>query len=156
LNKHTSHGLTFLATYTWSHSLDTISSFENVGGFSEPNPFNRSTNYGDSSYDARQRFVISYDYQVPSIRRFSGFSVLPSRLTDGWRLAGYTTFQGGFPIGLSDSGNGSMICFSSVSFYGCPDRPNVLGPVTKANVRSSSFVNKTQDPSNTTAQDHYF
>lgn len=156
LNKHTSHGLTLLATYTWSHSLDTISSFENVGGFSEPNPFNRSTNYGDSSYDARQRFVISYDYQVPSIRRFSGFSVLPSRLTDGWRLAGYTSFQGGFPIGLSDSGNGSMICFSSVSFYGCPDRPNVLGPATTANVRTSSFVNKTLDPSNTTAQDHYF
>ena len=156
LNKHTTHGLTFLTTYTWSHSLDTTSSFENVGGFSALNPFNRNSSYGDSSYDARQVFVASYTYDIPSIRRFSAFNVIPSRITDGWRISGYTTFQGGFPIGLSDSSNGSMICFSSVSFYGCPDRPNVVGPVTTADPRTSSYINTTQNPNNTTPQDHYF
>lgn len=156
LNKHTTHGLTFLATYTWAHSLDNMSSFENIGGFGAPNPFNRSTSYGDSSYDARQRFVVSYTYEVPSIRRFNAFNGLPSRLTDGWRISGLTTFQSGFPIGLSASSNRSLICYSYVSFYGCPDRPNVVGPVTKANPRTSSYVNKVLNSSNTTAQDHYY
>lgn len=156
LNKHTTHGLTFLATYTWSHALDNMSSFANVGGFGAPNPFNRSTSYGDSSYDARQRFVASYTYEVPSLRHFSTFSMLPGRLTDGWVVSGFTTFQGGFPVGLSASSGRSLICFSYVSFYGCPDRPNVLGPVTKANPRTSSYVNKVVNAGNTTSQDHYY
>ncbi|HEV2246820.1 MAG TPA: carboxypeptidase regulatory-like domain-containing protein [Terriglobia bacterium] len=153
LNKHTTHGLTFLATYAWSHSLDTISSFENVGGFGEPNPFNRDADYGDSSYDARQRFVFSYGYEVPSVRRFQGFSKIPGAITDGWRIAGATTFQAGFPIGLSDSSNGSFICFALVTFYGCPDRPNVLGSVTKADPRSSSYTNTVLGLG---SQDHYY
>jgi Carboxypeptidase regulatory-like domain len=153
LNKHTTHGLTFLATYAWSHSLDTTSSFENVGGFGEANPFNLHSNYGDSSYDARQRFVVSYAYEVPSIRRFDTFSKIPSAITDGWRFAGATAFQAGFPIGLSDSSNGSFICFSSISLYGCPDRPNVLGSVTKADPRTSTYTNNILGLG---SKDHYY
>lgn len=156
VNKHTTHGLSFLATYTWSHSLDTTSSFENVGGFGEPNPFNLRDNYGDSSYDARNRFVISYSYDVPSIRRFSAFRPMPSRFTDGWRIAGATTFQGGFPIGLADGSHKSLICNAAVSFYGCPDRPNAIAAPILADPRTSSYVNKTKNPGNTTAMDHYF
>ena len=69
VTKRTTHGLDFQASYTWSHSLDPISSVENVGGGGGLNPFNRQDNYGDSAYDARQRFVISYSYQIPSIRQ---------------------------------------------------------------------------------------
>jgi Carboxypeptidase regulatory-like domain len=159
LTKHATHGLTFLATYTWSHSLDTTSSFENVGGFGEPNPFDLRSNYGDSAYDARQVFAFSYGYQIPSIRHFSSFSKIPSRLTDGWRVAGVTAFQGGFPVGLSASSQRALICFGgggTISFYGCPDRPNVLGPVKTADPRTSSFVSTVINPANATPKDHYF
>jgi carboxypeptidase family protein len=154
LTKRLSHGLNFRAIYVWSHSLDPISSFEDVGGNGEPNPFNPRSNYGDSSFDARHRFVFSYAYELPSVRRFNAFQGVPSRLTDGWRIAGATTFQTGFPIGLIDSSDNSFICYSLVTKYGCPDRPNVLGPVKIVNPRSSSLVNATQG--GTTAQDHYY
>jgi hypothetical protein len=153
LNKHTTHGLTFLATYTWSHSLDTGSSLENVGSFGSPNPFDRQSSYGDSSYDARNVFVASYTYDIPSIRHINAFSKIPGRLTDGWRISGYSTFQGGFPIGLYDSSLASFTCFSYSTRYGCADRPNVVGPVTLANPRTSSFTNNVLGLN---AKDHYF
>jgi Carboxypeptidase regulatory-like domain len=153
LNKHTTHGLTFLATYTWSHSLDIGSSWENVGSFGELNPFDRQSNYGDSTYDARNVFVASYTYDIPSIRRFNALSTIPSRLTDGWRISGFTIFQGGFPIGLYDSSLGSFTCFSYFSFYGCPDRPNVVGPVQLADPRTSSYTNNILGLS---SKDHYY
>ncbi len=127
VTKKTTHGLGFLASYTWSHSLDPISSLENVGGGGAPNPFNRQDNYGDSAYDARQRFVISYSYEIPSIRQYDSFRNVPSRMVEGWRIAGTTTLQSGFPISLTDSSENSLLCWEYS--YSCPDRPNVVAPV---------------------------
>jgi hypothetical protein len=136
VTKRTTHGLQFLASYTWSHSLDPISSLENVGGGGAPNPFNRQDNYGDSAYDARQRFVISYSYQIPSIRHYSTFQAVPSRLVEGWRIAGLTTLQTGFPISLTDTSENSLVCWQYSS--SCPDRPNVVAPVQIENPRTNA------------------
>ncbi len=158
LTKHLSHGLEFLGTYSWSHSLDNSSSYEESQGFGTtraPNPFNLRDNYGDSAFDARNRFVFSYSYELPTVRHFSSLERMPSRLTDGWRIGGATTFQGGIPVTLKESDFNSLTC-TLFTYYGCPDRPNVVGPVHLADVRTSSLVNKTQDPTNTTSRDHYF
>jgi hypothetical protein len=137
--KHLSHGLQFRAAYTWSHSLDDGSSFEDLSsGFRASDPFNRHNDYGDSIYDARQRFVLSYSYYIPSVRHFSAFQRLPSRLTDGWRITGITTFQSGFPISLFDSSDNSDTCNASFSFYGCPDRPNAVAPQVILNPRTGT------------------
>ncbi len=151
--KKTTHGLQFQASYTWSHSLDTISSVENVGGAGALNPFNFHDNYGDSSYDARQRFVISYSYTIPSVRHFDTFRGLPTRLTDGWRFAGDSVFQTGFPIGLTDSSDNSLVCWYYTS-YGCPDRPNVVGAVQTYDPRNANLVNATHGGTETRA--HYY
>ncbi len=157
LTKHTSHGLQFRSTYSWSHSLDVVSSFEDAGSASlSPNPFNLRSNYGDSAFDARQRLVFSYAYELPSVRRFNAFQRIPSRLTDGWRIAGATTFQTGFPITLVDGSLSSLTCYAVFPKYGCADRPNVLGPVSLVNPRTSSFVNKVLDPTNTTPRPHFY
>ena len=153
VTKKTTHGLEFQSSYTWSHSLDPISSVENVGGGGDLNPFNRQDNYGDSAYDARQRFVISYSYQIPSIRRFDSFHAVPSRLVEGWRIAGATTLQTGFPLSLVDSSYNSLTCWAYTG-YGCPDRPNVLGPVQTYDARSTTLVNGTQG--GTTPRSHYY
>jgi len=153
-NKHFSHGLQMIAAWTYSHSLDDASDFE--GSWHNVNPFSNSYSYGDSSFDARQRFVISYDYQLPSLRRLNAFHAFPSRLTDGWQIAGISTFQTGFPITLSDSSYRSLICNAAYAFFGCPDRPNIVGPVRLVNPRSSAFVNKVLDPSATSSLDHYY
>jgi hypothetical protein len=135
VNKHLSHGLQFLAAYGWSHALDFSSSFENSQGLQ--NPFALYLSHGDSAYDARQRFVLSYIYNIPSVRHFDAFRWMPSRLTDGWQLTGITTFQTGFPITLSDSSDASYTCNAAVTFYGCWDRPNTVGAVQIANPRTN-------------------
>jgi len=78
LNKRLAHGLQFLAAYTYSHSLDQGSGFENTtfggvgggtagfGGFgairtSNPYCF-PGCDYASSIFDARQRLVLSYFY----------------------------------------------------------------------------------------------
>jgi hypothetical protein len=158
VTKKTTHGLDFLASYTWSHSLDPISSLENVGGGGtiDPvsvNPFNRHDNYGDSSYDARQRFVISYSYTIPSIRHYKSFQGVPSRLVEGWRIAGLTTLQAGFPISLTDGSDNSFVCWA-YTIYGCPDRPNVVGPVQTYDPRNENLVNATHG--GTASQSNYY
>ena len=139
VTKRAAHGLELQGSYTWSHSLDTTSSVENVGGFGAPNPFDLRSNYGDSSYDARQRFVMSYTYNFPSVRRFNAFRAVPSRLAEGWEIAGDTTFQTGFPLGLLDSSDGARVCWQGLSSFGCPDRPNLTGPVKVLNPRTGTI-----------------
>jgi len=151
--KKTTHGLQVQTSYTWSHSLDTISSVENVGGGGALNPFDFHDNYGNSAYDARHRFVISYSYEIPSIRHFNSFQGIPSRLTDGWRFAGDTTLQSGFPISLTDSSANSLVCWYYTS-YGCPDRPNAVGPVQVYNPRNTNLVNATHG--GTTSNSNYY
>jgi hypothetical protein len=77
-------------------------------------------------------------------------------LTDGWRLNGATTFQTGFPIGLFDGSDNSLICYSQAAKYGCSDRPNALRATTLKDPRTSSFVNQTQGVGVLSAQDHYY
>ncbi len=134
LNKKMSHGLQFLAGYTWSHAMDDGSGFENSGfggggyggyGFIRGiNPYNQSLyDYGPSGYDARQRFVISYTYDIPPVRRFNNWAL--QRVFEGWRMNGITTFQTGFPLDVIDSNLRSLTC-SGYTFYACPDVPDLV------------------------------
>ena len=63
--KRFSHGLTFLASYTWAHALDIASNADlgaQNGGdfryFKDP-----QAEYGNSDFDIRHRFVFSYLYE---------------------------------------------------------------------------------------------
>ncbi|MGC1614515.1 MAG: TonB-dependent receptor [Candidatus Acidiferrum sp.] len=123
VEKSLSHGLNLRAAYTYAHSLDNASSFENAQGSVIPGNFGAT--YGNSSFDARQRLVVQYLYQIPDW----GFHHLPSKLTKGWTLAGITSFQGGFPVALSESDARTLQCSPSFTFYGCWDRPNIVGPI---------------------------
>jgi len=126
---------------------------EGVGGAGALNPFNLRGSYGDSSYDARQRFVVSYSYEIPSIRKVASFRALPRRVAEGWRIAGAATLQSGFPLGLSDGSNNSLTCWGYTA-YGCPDRPNVVGAVSTYDPRSTSLVNATH--AGTSTRGNYF
>ncbi len=165
LNKHFSNGLQFLASYTWSHALDNASGFEDSGfgggGFGQfgsargTNPYNLAAGYGNSAFDAAQRFVFSYTYALPSVRHFSAFSKLPSRLTDGWKITGITTFQSGLALDVVDGGFRSLSCWA-LDFGVCADAPNSIGPTQYVDPRTSSFVNTTKNPGNTTSLSHYW
>jgi len=155
LNKRLNNGLSFLAAYTYSHSIDDTSGYENSSfGYRGVNPYNFASNRGDSSYDARQRFVASYDYELPHLNR-ARLSNLTSNLVNGWHVAGITTLQSGFPILIADTGFRSLSC-DGFTFYGCPDAPNVVSTPSATDPRSSTFVNTTRNPANTTSLPYYY
>lgn len=133
-DKRVSHGLLFTASYTYAHSLDTGSSFEDVsflaaGGF---DPYgNRARDYGSSAFDARHRVTFVFGYEFPRTH------VLPVAL-NGWRITGSTVAQTGFPVNLQDSNELSLVCSTTFAFYACPDRPDVVSAVKYLDPRASS------------------
>src|SRR2546425_482177 len=114
------------------------------------NPFNIASNYGSAGFDARQRFVVSYVYDLPSVRQFNSFKKMPSRLTDGWEISGITTFQTGFPVEIYETTFRSLTCDAFI-FYNCWDRPNAVGALQLSDPRTSSFSKGTAK-----AKDHYW
>ena len=155
LQKRLSHGLMFQAAYTWAHSIDDTSGYEGSGGGPTDrvtNPFNFALSRGDSNFDARNRFVINYDYQLPGLARFwnNGFV---KHIVDGWRVGGITTLQTGFPIIVEDSGFTSLQC-SAYDYYGCWDTPNAVGFPSIYNPRNTTLVNATQG--GTTPASYYY
>jgi hypothetical protein len=134
-DKRISHGLQFLASYTFAHSFDTGSSFEDVS-FQSAGSFdafgNRARDYGASAFDARHRFTFVFSYDFPKPR-------FVPRVLGGWRVTGQTVVQTGFPINLEDSNELSLVCSTTYSFYACPDRPDrvsaphLLDPRASAN-----------------------
>jgi len=135
VTKHLTHGLEFQSAYTWSHSLDVSSSFEDTafqlaGGVSNYGP-NRARDYGNSSFDARNRWVIDFVYQAPRFAK--RFGRIADSLLDGWVFTGINTLQSGNPITFEDTNLQSLSCSWFYSFYGCSDRPNVVSRPTKLN-----------------------
>jgi hypothetical protein len=130
LKKRLSHGLTFQAAYTWSHSIDDTSGYEGSGAAPgstrTTDPFNFSLDRGDSNFDARHRFVVNYTYELPIPKWNNPFG---KYVLEGWRVSGITTLQTGFPIIVGDTADLSLQCpvASPFSYYGCWDTPNAVG-----------------------------
>jgi len=157
LNKRLSHGLMFQAAYTWSHSIDDTSGYEGSGAapgaIRIPNPFDFALNRGDSNFDARHRFVINYNYELPAPHWNNAFS---RYALSGWRLSGITTLQTGFPVIVGDTALRSLQCpvQPPTVYYGCWDAPNVAGPVGIYNPRNTNLVNAASG--NTSALSNYY
>ena len=139
VNKRFSHGLSFLAAYTWSRFFDQNSTPDLQDAFIEPgiNPFNFASMWAPSNNDAPQRFVFSYSYVLPIYH----FAPHLRPLTDGWKLAGITTFQYGFPLQLYNSASPSLTCnaASESDDVPCWDRPNRVGPISTGNPRTNTI-----------------
>ena len=116
--RHTSGRLEFSGAYTFGKSLDQSS---NIG--EEVNPFNPALSYALSSFDVKQNFVFSYEYQLPVDRYLRA-----SQLTRGWSLSGITRFSTGFPVSMIDNGDNSLIGTNpnGVNNSGI-DEPNYIG-----------------------------
>src|SRR6185503_14589245 len=121
-----SHGLTALASYTWSKSIDDASNFFSSAG--DPNfpqnSFNVAAERGRSNFDVAHRLSVSYSYALP-IRRYEGVA---GTLLNGWETYGIVTLQTGRPFTVAllseidNSGTGR-----SILGFGANDRPNLVG-----------------------------
>jgi hypothetical protein len=102
--RHTSGRLELSAAYTYSKSLDQSS---NIG--EEVNPFNPSLSYALSSFDVKQNFVLSYEYQLPFERFLHSHQPVLKQFIPGWSISGITRFASGFPVTMINNGDNSLI-----------------------------------------------
>jgi hypothetical protein len=113
-SRHFDNGLGFLSSYTFSKSLDYISSF-NVSGSAPQlvagendlaqNPFDLNAEHGPSLFDARHRFVFSGSYEIPfphSAARFARAALA------GWQFNTIANFSSGTPFTVYDSADVSL------------------------------------------------
>ena len=83
--------LELTASYTWSKALtDTSANGDNVDVGEDP--FNRHSNYGLATFDRRQIFVTTYDYQIPFFSKMKGVG---GAVLAGWEISGITRYQSG-------------------------------------------------------------
>jgi hypothetical protein len=123
LQKRFSHGLQFQAAYTLSKSIDDGSTFEET-----LNPFNYRASRALSLFNSKQRFVVSYDWELP-VRKYNGFA---GKVLDDWELSGITQLQSGFPIRLNTEDDNELI--NSLFFLGT-EAPSLVAPFHKLNPR---------------------
>lgn len=133
LTKHFSKGLQFLASYTFSKSLDTDGA--NINGTSAGNTFTRgdqnspSQRWGRSSFDRPHRFVFSLVYTLPD-----KYPTSFERATlGGWSVSAVATVQSGDAL--------TIIYTNATNVYGISqDRAQLSGACTKGEIVTSGSV----------------
>lgn len=96
LTQRASHGLSFTATYVYSHATDDNSS--NDVCCIPLNNANPDLQYGNSDYDLRHHFTLDVTYAIPGRKS-------PGQVLEGWEIAGIATLQTGMPWGVEDLSN---------------------------------------------------
>lgn len=99
LNSRNYHGLSMVAGYTYSHSLDDVSANWDFGyGSGLPqNAHNPGADYANSDFDVRQRFTLSVTYAIPGKKGYG-------QSLEGWELNSIVTLQSPQYWGAMDEG----------------------------------------------------
>jgi hypothetical protein len=105
LEKRFSHGLSFLAGYSWSHSLDDAAQpIQGTDGGEAGNPafLGLRFEYGASATDVRNRFTFSPQYELPfgKGKVFLNHGGVVDEVIGGWKATAIFQVQTGTPIAL--------------------------------------------------------
>lgn len=118
-----SHGLMFEASYTWSKAL----------GDTENTPLdsrNKNLDFGLLDLDRTHMLSFNYVWELPFYKSSKG---LANSILGGWQLSGFTSFQSGLPLNVTQSGD--------VANFGGgtgPQRPDIVGDPSQG--RGQSLV----------------
>jgi hypothetical protein len=129
-------GLSLLAAYTWSHSIDAASTF---GGDSAQNFYDRKgTGYGNSQFDLRHNFIVSSLYQLPfgPGRRYLNISGPAGKFLEGWDINSIVSFHSGFPYNMAINFDNA-----NIGGRGTTQRPDIIGNPTVANPTPERWFN---------------
>ena len=128
--KRMSHGISFLAAYTLSKSIDDVSAvFGGAGSSGLPqNSQDLSAERGLSDFNAAQRLALSFVYDLPLDRLARRDSSWQKALLDYWGTSGILTAQSGNPFTVVVGGGTS----SAALAFGSPARPDEVGDPFKA------------------------
>lgn len=112
VDKTYSHGLYFLAGYTWGHCLDDafgpIGQSED-GGYRNPGFVGFRYDYGACTQDVRSRFTFSPQYALPfgAGKQFLNHGGIINQVVGGWNTSFVFQAQTGNPVFLNSSNQGS-------------------------------------------------
>jgi hypothetical protein len=110
LAHHLGKGLYFQSAYTYSKSIDDVST-ASVAFLTRVNDQNDArASRGLSDFDRRQRFVTSAVYQLPFFAHANG---LTKAALGGWETSGVITLQSGAPITIYDPAGGTAYALAS-------------------------------------------
>jgi Carboxypeptidase regulatory-like domain len=128
-------GGTLLGAYSFSKIMtnaETLTSWldGSPGGTGYQDNNNLSGEYALSTFDSRQRLVVSYVYQLPVGKGqhwLSNASGVANGIAGGWGVNGVTSFQDGFPLGITATPNNTATYALAGGL-----RPNVVPGCHKA------------------------
>jgi hypothetical protein len=140
------NGLEFLATYTWSKSIDN-SSFQDFsnqflgnggGAASRQDPYSPRGDRAVSVFDIPQVFQVSYVYELPIGRGKAlgnNLNSILNTIVGGWQTSGIWTISDGRPLTLSQEGGSN----TPIPTYG--ERPNLSAPLQRSSTSYQQLVN---------------
>jgi hypothetical protein len=145
--KRFSHGLSFLASYTYSKSIDYVSSFNMTGSAALPvagendlaqNPFDLAAERGRSLFDARHRFVLSYQWSLPFWQHSQNWY---QYALGNWQVNGIVTAMSGTPFTVFDSNDYSLQGGAPEITGFTANRPNLVGDPNAGPKNSGEWFN---------------
>lgn len=142
LTKRVSHGLQFLASYTFSETLDTdgadINSTSSGNALTLGDQNSPKQRWGRASFDRTHRFVLSETWDLPNPH-----ADVVRAMMGGWSLASVITIQSGTALTIADTNTHNVFGISE-------DRAGFTGTCTKAQwVRGGSVESKLDSYFNT-------
>lgn len=118
LNVRDLKGLSMNVVYTYSHAIDNASDGQDYvpNGTQPDNSFRPDLEKGNSGFDSRQRFVVTFDYAVPTLIQSR------PKLTGGFHLTGLLVLRTGNPfhVVFFDDFNGTGEFFVRPELVGDP------------------------------------
>jgi len=93
LTKRMSHGVSFIAGYTFAHGLDNGS--VNRYALLPQNAGNTGAEYGSGDFDVRHRFTLTATYNIPGIKGHG-------QLLEGWQINSIVNLQSPQPWSVND------------------------------------------------------
>jgi hypothetical protein len=100
MTKRMSHGLSFIAGYTYGHSLDTASL--NRTAYLPQDSTNPGAEYASGDFDIRHRLTLTATYAIPGVKGFG-------QLLEGWKINTIVSVQSAQPWLISDFGSKNFL-----------------------------------------------
>jgi hypothetical protein len=127
VNQRFGHGLSILANYTWSKTMDDVpdtNTGANSGGFgSAPpqNPHNPYAEWSVSSFDQPSRLKVGYTYDLPVGRGqlLDAHSRVLNQLFGNISTAGVATYADGLPSAITLGTVGYFVSVTPTGTNGC-------------------------------------
>jgi hypothetical protein len=130
IQRHMSHGLQFLISYTLSKELDDAgSNLMGNSGAGSRNAYNQGLEYALGNADIPNQLVLSYIYDLPAGAGhwLGGSNAVSRAILSGWKFSGIQSYVQGTPLGPAGAN-----CGSAIGYFGscyADYTPGFSGPI---------------------------